>query len=203
MPGLWVPGEPQAVSLPGAGCARGSPFCTGHWCSSGWDGTGRGGTQTRGIQASGQAKNQGKTPCLLRGLCVTHGDEPEGSSFLWKWHQKVLWTPSALELSPCPSSSVLAAKEAAPMVCPKDPSLCGVPQVQRLSGANDTEGLNKARTHLQKQQSKENAKRKTNKNSHKKRRMKPMGSSQTHLLFPGKHCKQPQNQRTTLAFQPK
>lgn len=117
-------------------------------------------------------QNQGKTPCLLRGLCVTHGGEPEGSSFLWKWHQKALWIPSASELSPCPSSSVLAAKEAAPMVCPKDPSLCGVPQVQRLSGANDTEGLNKARTHLQKQQSKENAKRKTNKNSHKKRRMK-------------------------------
>lgn len=91
---------------------------------------------------------------------MTHRDEPEGSSFHWQWHQKVLWTSSALN---CPLVPGLAAKEAAPMVCPKDPWLCEVPQVQRLSRANDTEGLNKPRTHLQKQQSKENAKQKTNK----------------------------------------
>lgn len=76
----------------------------------------------------------------------------------------------------CPPSSSVAAKEAAPMVCPKDPWICEIPQVQRLSRANDTEGLNKPRTHLQKQQSKENAKQKTNKQikkkNHKKRRMK-------------------------------
>lgn len=130
-----------------------------------WLGWGR---QRRNPNTGNSGKTRKKTQVCFGGLCVTHSDEPEGSSFHWQWHQKVLWTSSALELSPCPPSSGLAAREDAPMVFPNVPWLCEVPQVQRLSRVNDTEGLNKLRTHLQKQQSKENAKRKTNKNKKKK-----------------------------------
>lgn len=142
-----------------AGCAPGSPFGTGHWCSSGWDGKGRGGTQT-GDSGTRPGKTRKTNPCLLR---VTHRVKPEGSSFHWQWHQKVLWTSRASELSPCPLSWGVAAKSCTNGLPQRPPWLCGVPQVQRLSRAKDTEGLNKARTHLQKQQSKENAKQKTNK----------------------------------------
>lgn len=69
------------------------------------------------------------------------------------------------------------------MVCPKDPWLCEVLQVQRLIRANDTEGLNKPRTHLQKQQSKENAKRRTKKKKKSQKKKNETMGGIKHICF--------------------
>lgn len=131
---LWVPAEPQVLQ----GVLVAAPFVLAIGAGLGQERQRR--NPNMGNSGIRPGKNRKKLLCLLWGLCVTYRHEPEGSSFHWQWQQEVIWTSSALELSPCVPSSHLAAKEAAAMVGPKDPWLCEVPQVQRLSRANDTEG---------------------------------------------------------------
>lgn len=127
-----MPAEPQVVQA----VLISAPFVPA--IGAALAGTGKAEEEPKHGEFGNQARHkQGKKTHVCFGI----PQGPEGFSFCWKWQQEVVWRSSALGLSPCPPSSGLAAEEAAPMVCPKDP--CEVPQGQRLSRANDTEGLNK------------------------------------------------------------
>lgn len=71
-----MPAEPQV----GQGVLVAAPFVPAIGAALAGMGKAKGEPKHREFKDQAR-QNQEKTPCLLWGLCVTHRDEPEGSSF--------------------------------------------------------------------------------------------------------------------------